>query len=200
MFRGIFLRFFRRKKEKTCKVFFFSYNGKYIVIKTQGGCMKNANTGRLGFTLIELLVVVLIVGILAVVALPQYQRAVAKTKAMQGLIIFKSLAQAQDIYYLANGKYAENIEDLDVDVPINLPEWSFWLVGGTGYGSYIDARYWKLVNNQKYIGRFDFFKLNRMSSIYCQTGDNDIYEVCKQLSGGKIGNPPGYGGTFYIIE
>lgn len=81
--------------------------------------MKNRFTGRLGgFTLIELLVVVLIIGILAAVALPQYQRAVAKAKFADVLIRIKALADAQERYYLANGEYSRDYLDLDVQVVV----------------------------------------------------------------------------------
>ncbi|WP_428049854.1 type IV pilin protein [Candidatus Avelusimicrobium caledoniensis] len=75
--------------------------------------MKN----KQAFTLIELLVVVLIIGILAAVALPQYQKAVEKSRGTQALTMLKSVVQAQDAYYLANGDYAATFDELALDIP-----------------------------------------------------------------------------------
>lgn len=55
-----------------------------------------------GFTLIELLVVVLIIGILASVAVPQYTKAVEKSRAAGVIQKVKSLQNAVDMYLLAN--------------------------------------------------------------------------------------------------
>ena len=88
--------------------------------------MKSKQANK-GFTLIELLVVVLIIGILAAVALPQYQKAVEKARLTEALQITATLQKAVDMYLLANGYPNSGIEFLgedangqgllDIDVP-----------------------------------------------------------------------------------
>ena len=67
-----------------------------------------------GFTLIELLVVILIIGILAAVALPQYQKAVVKARGAEALSIIKSVVPAVEEYMLANGAFPTNWEEISI--------------------------------------------------------------------------------------
>ena len=67
------------------------------------------------FTLIELLVVVLIVGILAAVALPQYRLAVMKSRFATLMSMVDAIARAEEVYYLANGEYTLDTKNLDID-------------------------------------------------------------------------------------
>ena len=99
--------------------------------------MKNANISRLGgFTLIELLVVVLIIGILAGVALPQYEVSVKKSRLAAVIPLVKTLSDAEEVYYNANGVYTGNVSSLDVSMP----------PGATLYGSSTDDGYVQLSN------------------------------------------------------
>lgn len=70
---------------------------------------------RNGFTLIELLVVVLIIGILASIAMPQYNKAVLRARFADALQVGEALKKAHEVYYLANGHYIADTDNLDYD-------------------------------------------------------------------------------------
>ena len=124
------------------------------------------------FTLIELLVVVLIIGILAAIALPQYQKAVEKSRATQGITMLKSVYQAAQVYYLANGTWPESFDDLDVQVP-----WT----GNTKWNTYTEAK--GVRSNEEWsvqlINGYPTTKgveIGRISGPYAGTGFGIYYE------------------------
>ena len=73
--------------------------------------IKNNNKG---FTLIELLVVVLILGILAAMAMPQYFKAVERSRMTEAITLLSNIASAQQRKYLQINKYATDYRGLDV--------------------------------------------------------------------------------------
>ncbi len=80
-----------------------------------------------GFTLIELLVVVLIIGILAAIAVPYYQESVEKSIMQEAIVNLKTIAQANDVFFLQNGRYANAYEmnKLDISIAGTMPYTSY---------------------------------------------------------------------------
>ena len=87
--------------------------------------MKKEQTEQ-GFTLIEMSVVVLIIGILAGIALPQYRVAVMKTKVASMLPLMRAWKDAYAMWKLQHGEYYEGGSQEDglptaADLGVNWP-------------------------------------------------------------------------------
>jgi prepilin-type N-terminal cleavage/methylation domain-containing protein len=91
-----------------------------------------------GFTLLELMLVVIIIGLLAVVAIPVYRNVITKTRASKAQHAISLIAHAQQIYHDEEGEYLDNLAELQTETGINLgsvendPEWGYTMeVTGT---------------------------------------------------------------------
>ena len=123
-----------------------------------------------GFTLIELLVVVLIIGILSAIALPQYQKAVIKSRVATILPILKSVKDAEEVFYMDNGYYTTDLSLLDVHLPANCSA----ITGGDG-GLYSCGDYFILDADGSTVGAAT--NAGKIIASYCP-GANDSWEHC----------------------
>lgn len=156
--------------------------------------MKNFSTGRLdGFTLIELLVVVLIIGILAAVALPQYQKAVLRSRYAQTQILARNVYDALQRYYMANGDYPPNLAELDIQLPGTFGDNHNHVVFGRYHCRYFygdsgttDSIYC-VINGGGFLGTRYFLYKNSPGKVkrYCiaNSTEEKEQEICKAETG-----------------
>ena len=146
------------------------------------------NNIKKGFTLIELLVVVLIIGILSAIALPQYVRAVEKSRYAEAEELLQSLYSAQQRYYLINNKYAENFGVLDIDIPnvsgeneagqvLTTKNFEFSLADVNGINNLAKAKRIKGTNTYKY----GMYKNMNTGALMCEDFDTNDKVKCYDL-------------------
>ena len=125
---GIFLIYFR--KERFGRLLNIGHKQAENPGQKHSGMTALCN-GR-AFTLIELLVVVLIIGILAAIALPQYQSAVDKAHGTRVLTLARSIQRAQELYYAEYGDYTNQYEELSIDLPVKEKKSNLTFVSTSG--------------------------------------------------------------------
>ncbi len=78
---------------------------------------KNTPATKGGFSLVELTIVVVILGVLAMMGVPRYQKVVERAKAAEAFTYLAQIEGAQERHNARTGSYAKYLSQLDTAVP-----------------------------------------------------------------------------------
>jgi prepilin-type N-terminal cleavage/methylation domain-containing protein len=88
-----------------------------------------------GFTLIELLVAVIIIGILAAIAMPNFLRQVQRATQSEAQSYVGSVLRTQQTYRLEHGEFATAVNQLQVRIPDETENYKYTINGATNQGT-----------------------------------------------------------------
>lgn len=127
-------------------------------------------TYHTGFTLIEVLVVVLIIAVLAAVAVPQYQKAVLKSRFSSLLPTTKAVRDGNEAYYLTHSGYASATNQLDVTATDN-DDMTLELGNSLDYAYVLATR--PSLNNKNNLIMYQKHSINFPGEIHCEADKDD---------------------------
>lgn len=162
------------------------------------------NKMKKGFTLIELLIVVLIIGVLTAVALPQYQKAVDKSRYATLMPVATAVRNAQESFYMASAQYSPDLQSLDIHLPGTVSGAKADMGGGIsvevtadGESEFVSVQKEGLDN--KYVMYFARSQ-NFPKEIHCEalTESERANQLCLGLGGEEVGANGAY--TAYVLE
>lgn len=83
---------------------------------------KKRQTKQKGFTLIELMIVVAVIGVLSAIAIPQYQKYVAKAEVAAALSTMTGVKTNVEAYTVEYGAFPSAALSAAIGVPSNIPQ------------------------------------------------------------------------------
>ena len=141
-----------------------------------------------GFTLIEMLVVVLIIGILAGVALPQYTSAVRKARVAEAKITLRAISDAFIRNMLSGTSLSHDINEIDVAGVEESTNWSFIIDDYTYTGCWVIAEpKWENDYSIEYASaNYDDGGWEGNGKFICDAYNDNGHKICKSLGGQLI--------------